>query len=115
MNDIVINKIQSIQQCVFRAREEYQSKPEGFAMDFTIQDAALLNILRACEQAIDLVNHILKSIQMGIPTSSAESFDLLQERSVTGGMQGENPTEGDVLISSIDILDVIWRDRRKHE
>ncbi len=82
MNDIVTNKIQSIQQCVARAREEYRADPDGFDTDHTRQDAAVLNVLRACEQAIDLANHIIKSHKMGIPTSSAESFDLLRQRSI---------------------------------
>ncbi len=82
MNDIVINKIQSIQRCVQRAREEYQSDPDGFDANYSKQDAAVLNILRACEQAIDLANHIIKVHKMGIPSSSAESFDLLRQKYV---------------------------------
>jgi uncharacterized protein YutE (UPF0331/DUF86 family) len=82
MNDIVVNKIQSIQRCVERARAEYAADPERFDADYTRQDAALLNILRACEQAIDLANHVIKSRKMGIPTSSAESFELLRQKSV---------------------------------
>ncbi|MDQ7839078.1 MAG: DUF86 domain-containing protein [Thermodesulfobacteriota bacterium] len=82
MNDIVINKIQSIQRCIERAREEYMKNPEGFDDDYSRQDAAVLNILRACEQALDLANHIIKAHKMGIPTSSAESFDLLRKKSV---------------------------------
>ena len=78
MNDIVVNKIQSIQRCIERAREEYCDDPEGFDADYTRQDAAVLNILRACEQAIDLANHVIKSRKLGIPNSSAESFDLLR-------------------------------------
>lgn len=82
MNDIIVNKIQSIQRCVERAREDYYKNPAGFDTDYTVQDAATLNIIRACEQAIDLANHIIKSRKMGIPTSSAESFDLLQKKQV---------------------------------
>ncbi len=82
MNDIVINKIQGIQRCVERAREEYQGNPAGFDTDYTKQDAAILNVLRACEQAIDLANHVIKSHKMGIPASSAESFELLQKKFV---------------------------------
>ncbi|MFZ5995455.1 MAG: type VII toxin-antitoxin system HepT family RNase toxin [Thermodesulfobacteriota bacterium] len=82
MNDIVINKIQSIQRCIERAREEYRKNPEGFDEDYSRQDAAVLNILRACEQALDLANHIIKAHKMGIPTFSAESFDLLRKKSV---------------------------------
>ena len=77
MNDIVINKVQSIQRCILRVREEYELAGNDFATDHTRQDAAILNIMRACEQAIDLANHVIKSHQMGIPTSSAESFELL--------------------------------------
>jgi uncharacterized protein YutE (UPF0331/DUF86 family) len=82
MNDVLINKIQSIQRCVARAREEYRSDPVGFDTDFTRQDAAVLNVLRACEQALDLANHIIKIRKLGIPTSSAESFDLLRKKSI---------------------------------
>lgn len=82
MNDIIVNKIQSIQRCVERAREEYYKNPAGFDTDYTMQDAAVLNILRACEQAIDLANHIIKSHKMGIPNSSTESFDLLNKKHI---------------------------------
>ena len=82
MNDIVINKIQSIQHCVGRAREEYEKNPGGFETDYTRQDAAILNVIRACEQAIDLANHVIKKHKMGIPASSAESFELLQKKNV---------------------------------
>ncbi|MEW6750613.1 MAG: DUF86 domain-containing protein [Candidatus Latescibacterota bacterium] len=82
MNDLVVNKIQSIQRCVMRAREEYQANPEGFVTDYTRQDAAVLNILRACEQAIDLANHVIRTHRLGIPTASAESFELLEKASV---------------------------------
>ena len=82
MNDIVTNKIQSIQRCIFRARQEYGADPDGFATNYTRQDAAILNVLRACEQAIDLANHVIKTHRMGIPTTSAESFDLLHKQGV---------------------------------
>lgn len=82
MNDVVINKVQSIQRCVRRAREEYQRNPEGFATDYTRQDAAILNVVRACETAIDLANHAIRARKLGIPLSSAESFELLMTERV---------------------------------
>ena len=55
MNNIVINKIQSIR----RAREEYKFDPDNFDTNYTRQDAALLNVLRACETAMrDSFNQI---------------------------------------------------------
>lgn len=82
MNDIVVNKIQNIQRCIQKAREEYQNDPESFDTNYTRQDAAILNVLRACEQTIDLANHIIKTYKMGVPATSAESFQLLREKSV---------------------------------
>lgn len=82
MNDVVTGKIQSIQLCIQRARDEYEADPEHFDTNFTRQDAAILNVIRACEQAIDLANHLIKSNKWGIPTSSAESFEILQKQKV---------------------------------
>ena len=90
MSDIVINKVQSIQRCVERAREEYYADPAGFATNFTRQDAAVLNVLRACEQSIDLANHVIKTRKMGIPASSAQTFELLQQKSVIDPDLAEN-------------------------
>ncbi|GAB4579982.1 MAG: DUF86 domain-containing protein [Anaerolineales bacterium] len=77
MNTVVTDKILSIQRCIARAREEYELGGNNFASDFTHQDAAILNVLRACETAIDLANHLIRVYQMGVPKSSRESFELL--------------------------------------
>ncbi|MCR4317700.1 MAG: DUF86 domain-containing protein [Planctomycetes bacterium] len=82
MNDIVIDKIQSIERCVGRAREEHSAAGENFASDHTRQDAAVLNVTRACEQSIDLTNHLVKILSLGIPSSSAESFALIEQAGV---------------------------------
>lgn len=78
MNDVVINKVQDIQRNVRRAREIYGVDPAGFASDEMRQDAVLMNVLRACEAAIDLANHVIRVRKLGIPVSSADSFRLLQ-------------------------------------
>ncbi len=59
-DDVMINKIQSIQRCIFRAKEEYQLAGNAFENDFSRQDAAILNITRACEQTIDLADYLIK-------------------------------------------------------
>lgn len=82
MNDLAINKIQSLHRCIERAREEYQLAGADFSTDYSRQDAAILNIIRACEQAVDLANHVIKSHKMGIPISNAESFELLARKKV---------------------------------
>ena len=75
--DVVINKVQSIQRCIRRARQEHQRSGEGFATDYTRQDAAVINIIRACEQTIDLASYVIKARRLGVPSSSAGCFALL--------------------------------------
>lgn len=82
MNDIVINKVQSIQHCVQRAREEHRLAGDASGADSARQDAAILNVARACEQAIDLANYLIKMGQWGIPTTSAESFMRLATKNI---------------------------------
>ena len=81
MNDVVISKIQSIQRCIKRAREEYHAS-DDFKTDYTRQDAAVLNVTRACEQALDLANHIIKKEQIGIPQDSSGSFKLISDSGI---------------------------------
>ena len=62
-DDVVLNKAASIERCVARAREEYAIDPATFAENHTRQDAAILNIQRACEAALDMVQQGLTSLE----------------------------------------------------
>jgi len=46
------------------------------------QDAAILNIQRACEVSIDIANIIIKHNKLGLPSSARDSFDLLERSSI---------------------------------
>lgn len=76
-DDILLNKAASIERCVARAREEYAKNPATFAEDLTRQDAAILNLQRACEASIDAGNRLIRLQRLGLPQSSREVFDIL--------------------------------------
>jgi len=76
-DDVLLNKAATIERCVNRARDEYQKAPLTFATDFTRQDAAILNIQRACEAALDMGQHLIRKHKLGIPQSSRDVFALL--------------------------------------
>ncbi len=78
MNDIILNKITTIERCVKRIHEVYDGNPENLS-DFTKQDSIILNIQRACEASIDLAMHIVSEKKLGVPKASREAFQLLQE------------------------------------
>jgi len=78
-DDVLINKTAAIERCVARAREEYHADPEGFASNFTRQDAAILNIQRACEAALDMGQHLIRREKLGVPQSARDVFALLAQ------------------------------------
>ena len=76
-DDISLNKAAIIRRCLARIAEEYQGAPQRLD-NFTIQDAVVLNLLRACEAAIDLAMHHVADRQLGIPQSSRDAFTLME-------------------------------------
>lgn len=76
-DDVLINKAATIERCVARAREEYNANPQGFETDYTRQDAAILNIQRACNAAIDMGQYLVRRERLGIPQRARDAFDLL--------------------------------------
>ncbi len=77
VDEVLINKAATIERCVARAREEYAHDPATFATDFTRQDAAILNIQRACEAALDMGQHLIRREKLGVPQSARDVFTLL--------------------------------------
>lgn len=76
MNDVVLAKAAIIERAVARAREELAASAD-FASDYTRQDAAVLNVQRACEAAVDLAHQLVRLRRLGAPTAAREAFDLL--------------------------------------
>ena len=77
MADVVLNKVETIQRCIKRIKEEYIGFEDIFESDFTKQDSVILNLERASQAAIDIATHIVKVRQLGLPNSSRELFELL--------------------------------------
>lgn len=78
IDDILINKSAVIRRCLTRISKEFQSDPARLA-DYTIQDSVILNLIRACEAAIDLSMHIVAEHSLGVPQSSRDGFSLLEK------------------------------------
>lgn len=81
MNDVILNKMTTIERCLNRIHEVYEGNPENLT-DFTKQDSIVLNIQRACEASIDLAMHVVGRRKLGVPKTSREAFKLLQEAAI---------------------------------
>jgi uncharacterized protein YutE (UPF0331/DUF86 family) len=85
MNAVHLGKVASIQRSIRRAREEFIASGSEFATDLTRQDAAVLNVLRACETSIDLAQSLVRERSLGVPTSNRDVFRLLAEAGLLPG------------------------------
>jgi uncharacterized protein YutE (UPF0331/DUF86 family) len=61
---------------VSQAREEYAASAD-VAADRTRQDAAVLNIQRAREAALDMGQHLIRRDRLGLPQRARDVFALL--------------------------------------
>lgn len=78
-DDVLINKAATIERCVARAREEFDHDPTTFETNFSRQDAAVMNIQRACEAALDMGHHIIRRDRLGVPQSARDTFEILAQ------------------------------------
>ena len=76
-DDVLLNKSATIERCVGRAREEYDRAPATFSSDFTRQDAAMMNIQRACEASLDIGQYLIRRDRLGVAQSARDVFEIL--------------------------------------
>ena len=79
---VLMHKAKVIERCVQRAREEHLAAQGHFSTDHTRQDAAVLNLQRACEAALDMAQRIISVQGWGIAETSKELFAILQRKAV---------------------------------
>ena len=90
MDDVIFNKIATIEKCISRVYEEYSGFEEEFLENYTTQDSVVLNIERAAQASIDIATHIVRVKKLGLPQSSREVFILLNEHKVITKKTSEN-------------------------
>lgn len=81
-DDVLLNKVAVIERCMGRIREEYAGHEDELETNFTRQDSIVLNLLRACEAAIDAAMHMVRVRKLGLPQESREAFALLEKAGV---------------------------------
>ncbi len=78
MNDVLMGKKACLERCVKQARLYFGTRSElPFELDYMRQDAIAANLQRACEQAVDTANHMVRVRKLGLPRQSRDSFMLL--------------------------------------
>ena len=88
IDDVVLNKTEIIKRCIRRVTEEYDGNSKNLE-NYTKQDSITLNIQRACEAVIDLGMHVIAERGLGIPQTSRDTFDILQNNKIIGNEMSE--------------------------
>ncbi len=88
-DDVILNKIETIQRCIRRIGEEFDNQEE-FKTNYSKQDSVILNLQRASQATIDIGTHIIKIKKYGIPKSSREVFDMLYDYSIISSKTVKN-------------------------
>jgi len=81
-DDVLLNKAAVIERCLIRIEQEYTGHEAELETNFTRQDAIVLNLLRACEAAIDMAMHLVRIRHLGLPQESREAFAMLGQAGV---------------------------------
>src|SRR6056297_3815483 len=79
-DNVILNKAAIIERSLRRVLEEYAQNPE--LDNYTHIDAMVLNIERAFQAVIDAAYHLVAVQHYGMPQTSAEAFELLQQAGV---------------------------------
>lgn len=88
IDGVVLNKTEIIKRCIRRVTEEYDGNSKSLE-NYTKQDSITLNIQRACEAVIDLGMHVIAERGLGIPQTSRDTFDILQNNKIIGNEMSE--------------------------
>ena len=63
-DDVILAKVEIIERCLHRIREEYAGVPANLYDNWTRQDSILLNLERACQASIDLALRLVSMIAL---------------------------------------------------
>jgi uncharacterized protein YutE (UPF0331/DUF86 family) len=90
LDDVIINKIETIRKCLGRIKDEYEGFEDEFETNYTKQDSIILNLERASQAAIDIATHIIRVHKLGVPKSTREIFVLLEQNEFINKKSSEN-------------------------
>jgi uncharacterized protein YutE (UPF0331/DUF86 family) len=110
IDDVVLNKKESVERCIAQIRAYYAEPSEtAFADDRLRQDAIAINLQRGIEQCLDLANHAVRVLRLGIPKKSSDVFGMLADQGTI-----DRPLEKR-LVSMVGFRNVLVHEYQKLE
>lgn len=108
-HDIVLQKVDQIQNCLKRIEEKIRGNPDKLE-EYDEQDIFVLNLQRAVQSAIDLAAHVVADAGLGLPGELRENFTLLRQAKIIGKDLCQNLEKmvgfRNIAVHEYEILDV---------
>lgn len=88
-SQVIQNKLVSLKRCIERIESKTPPELALFINSHDLQDIVMLNLQRAIQIAVDIAAHITSEMDFKIPSTMAESFQILYENDVITGDTSE--------------------------
>ncbi len=87
VDDVLLNKVASIERCLKRIADEYVGHEGEFEIDYARQDFIVLSLQRACDVSTDVaaVMHQVRIKGFGVHQESRDIFRMLEEVGLRSG------------------------------
>jgi uncharacterized protein YutE (UPF0331/DUF86 family) len=79
---VIQNKLISLKRCIERIESKIPPELTVFINSHDLQDIVLLNLQRAIQISVDIAAHITSEMDFKVPSTMAESFQILFELGV---------------------------------
>lgn len=83
-NDLLDIKLESLERCLRRIRENTPENARALAEDYDAQDIVSVNLQRAIQICVDVGGHLISQQGWTAPSTMAETFTTLSEQGVIG-------------------------------
>lgn len=80
--DVIIEKTNSIQNCLQRIKETIDGDINSLDNNFNIQDILTLKLQRAIQLVLDMASHIVSSKRLGVPQTLRDVFVILEKNKI---------------------------------
>ena len=77
--DVVLNKLESLRHCLQRVQDKTPASIDSLVEDYDLQDIIVLNLERAIQTCVDIGLHIISDLEVPIPETMAQTFDVLKK------------------------------------
>lgn len=81
-NDIVVQKFDSIKNCLKNISDAYPASRAEFLGSYVIQNSVVLDLQRAVQCSIDAGSHIVRVKKLSVPTDSKDIFEALYQNKI---------------------------------